>query len=170
MWVFDATPLVYLANVDRLWLLQHLDAPCVIPERVHEEVVTTGLDQEYPAARLVQHHVDACHFDVVSVDPTPLLSRLQDHRNLSDADAAVLAHADAHEGIAVMDDTYGRDVAASEDISTRGTASILFRLTAEGEIEPDDARDVIEAILGAGWYCAPDVYATILGTIDDLEA
>jgi len=29
---------------------------------------------------------------------------------------------------------------------------------------------VIDAMLGAGWYCAPDVYATILGTIDDLEA
>jgi predicted nucleic acid-binding protein len=170
MWVFDATPLIYLAKVDRLGLVQHLDAPCVIPERVHDEVVTTGLEQEYPAARHIEHHVDACHFDVVSVDPTPLLSRLQDHRNLSDADAAVLAHADAHEGIAVMDETYGQDVAASEDITTRGTAYIVLRLTAEGEIEPDEARDVIDAMLGAGWYCAPDVYATIFGTIDDFEA
>jgi predicted nucleic acid-binding protein len=170
MWVFDATPLLYLANVDRLGLLQHLDAFCVIPERVHDEVVKTGLEQEYPAARLVQHHVDACHLDVVSVDQTPLLSRLQNHRTLSDADAAVLAHADAHEGIAVMDETYGQDVAASEDITTRGTAYIVLRLTAEGEIEPDDARDVIDAILSAGWYCAPDIYATILGAIDDFEA
>ena len=69
-----------------------------------------------------------------------------------------------------MDETYGRDVAANEDITTRGTAYIVLRLTAAGEIEPDEARDVIDAMLGAGWYCAPDVYATILGTIDDLEA
>jgi predicted nucleic acid-binding protein len=69
-----------------------------------------------------------------------------------------------------MDDTYGRDVAASEDITTRGTAYIVLRLTAEGEIEPDDAREVIDAMLGAGWYCTPDVYATILGTIYDFEA
>jgi len=170
MWVFDATPLLYLANVDRLGLLQQLDASCVIPERVHDEVVTTGLEQEYPAARHIQHHVDACHLDVVSVDRTPLLSRLQDHRNISDADAAVLAHADAHDGVAVMDETYGQDVAASEGITTRGTAYIVLRLTAEGEIEPDDARDVIDAILSAGWYCAPDIYATILGAIDDFEA
>ena len=170
MWVFAVTPLLYLANVDRLGLVQHLDASCVIPERVHDEVVSTGLEQEYPAARHIQHHVDACHMDMVSVDQTPLLSRLQNHRNLSDADTAVLAHADAHEGIAVMDETYGQDVAASEDITTRGTAYIVLRLTAEGEIEPDDARDVIDAILGAGWYCAPDVYATILGAIDDFEA
>jgi len=69
-----------------------------------------------------------------------------------------------------MDETYSRDVAASEGITTRGTAYIVLRLTAEGEIEPDAARDVIDAILDAGWYCAPDVYATILGAIDDFEA
>ena len=170
MWVFAPTPLIHLAKVYRLGLVQHLDVSCVIPERVHEEVVTIGLEQEYPAARHIEHHVDACHFDVVSVDPTPLLSRLQNHRNLSDADAAVLSHADARDGVAVMDETYGRDVAVSEDITTRGTAYIVLRLTAEGEIEPDEARDVIDAILGAGWYCAPDVYATILGTIDDIGA
>ena len=170
MWVFDATPLIYLAKVDRLGLVQHLDAPCVIPERVHDEVVTTGLEQEYPDARRIERHIDAGHLNLISVDPTPLSSRLQDHRNLSDADAVVLAHADAHEGIAVMDDTYGRDVAASEDLTTRGTAYIVLRLTAAGEIEPGEARDVIDAMLGAGWYCTPDVYATILGTIDDFEA
>lgn len=118
MWVFDATPLIYLAKVDRLGIVQHLDAPCVIPERVHDEVVTTGLEQEYPNARRIERHVEARHLNLVSVDPTPILFRLQDHRSLSDADAAIITHTDAHEGIAVMDETYGRNLAASEDITT----------------------------------------------------
>ena len=45
MWVFDATPLIYLAKVDRLDLIQHLNEPCVIPDRVYEEVVETGIEQ-----------------------------------------------------------------------------------------------------------------------------
>jgi predicted nucleic acid-binding protein len=45
MWIFDATPLIYLTKVDRLELVQHLEERCVIPELVHDEVVETGLEE-----------------------------------------------------------------------------------------------------------------------------
>ena len=166
MWVFDATPLIYLAKVDRLALVEHLDASCVIPERVYEEVVETGLDQGYPDARRIERSVDADRVDTVSVETTPLLSRLQENNNLSDADVAVLACTDAHDGVAVMDETYGREVAAAEGITTRGTAYLVLKLASEGTISVDDARMVIDAMIDEGWYCAPDVYAKIVQKLE----
>ena len=168
MWVFDATPLISLVKVDRLALVQHLEASCVLPERVYEEVVETGLEQGYPDARRIERSVDADRFDIVSVETTPLLTRLQDNSNLSDADVAVLACADAHDGVAVMDETYGRDVAAAEGITTRGTAYLVLKLASEGAISVDDARTVIDAMIDEGWYCAPDVYAKIVQKLDSL--
>ena len=79
MWVFDATPLIYLAKVDHLTLVQQLDTSCVIPEGVYEEVVKTGLEQGYPDARRIERSIDADRFDIVSVESTALLSRLQDN-------------------------------------------------------------------------------------------
>jgi len=169
MWVFDATPLIYLAKVDRLALVQQLDGSCVLPERVYEEVVETGLEQGYPDARRIERSVDAAdRFDIVSVETTPLLSRLQDNSNLSDADVAVLTCADAHDGVAVMDETYGRDVAAAEGITTRGTAYLVLKLASEGAISVDDARTVIDAMIDEGWYCAPDVYTKIIQKLESL--
>ena len=168
MWVFDATPLIYLAKVDRLALVQQLDVSCVLPERVYAEVVETGLDQGYPDARRIERSVDADRFDIVSVETTPLLSRLQENSNLSDADVAVLACADANDGVAVMDETYGRDVAAAEGITTRGTAFLLLKLASEGTISVDEARTVIDAMIDEGWYCAPDVYAKIVQKLDSM--
>ena len=168
MWVFDATPLIYLAKVDRLALVQHLEASCVLPERVYEEVVETGLEQGYPDARRIERSVDADRFDILSVETTALLTRLQDNSNLSDADVAVLACADAHDGVAVMDETYGRDVAAAEGITTRGTAYLVLKLASEGTISVDDARTVIDAMIDEGWYCAPDVYAKIIQKLESL--
>ena len=89
MWVFDATPLIYLAKVDRLALVQHLE-------------------------------------------------------------------------------TYGRDVAAAEGITTRGTAYLVLKLASEGTLSVDDARTVIDAMIDEGWYCAPDVYAKIVQKLDSL--
>jgi predicted nucleic acid-binding protein len=102
MWVFDATPLIYLAKVQQLTLVDHLEAPCVIPELVYEEIVTTGLEEGY---------------------------------------------AGAHDGVAVMDETYGRDVATTEGITTRGTAFLVLKCTKQGAISSDDARTTIDAMI-----------------------
>jgi predicted nucleic acid-binding protein len=76
MWLFDATPLIYLAKVDRLALVQHLEPSCVLPERVYDEVVETGLKHGYPDARRIERSVDADRFDILSVETTALLTRL----------------------------------------------------------------------------------------------
>ena len=168
MWVFDATALIYLAKVDRLTLVQHFEESCVIPERVYAEVVEDGLEEGYPDARRIERSVDAEMFDVISVEVTPMLSRLKTNDSLSDADAAVLACADAHDGVAVMDETYGRDVASAEGITTRGTAYLILKLTKEGAIGADEARTVIDAMIDNGWYCAPDVYSRIIQKLESL--
>lgn len=169
MWVFDATPLIYLAKVDRLTLVQQLEATCVIPRRVYEEVVTTGLEEGYPDARRIERTVDAGQFDVVTVEATPLFSRLQTNDALSEADVAVLACAGASDGVAVMDETYGRDVAATEGITTRGTAYLVLKLAKEDSISVDEARTVIDAMIEAGWYCAPDVYAKMVQKLESFS-
>ena len=166
MWIFDATPLIYLAKVERLSLTQYVDKPRVIPERVYEELVQTGLEAGYPDARRIERHVASNLFDVVSVESTPLLSRLRTNEKLSDADVAVLAHTDAHDGVAIMDETYGRDVAASEGIPTRGTAYLVLKLAKQEAIDVEDARSLIDAMIDAGWYCSPGVYTKIVRTLE----
>jgi len=169
MWVFDATPLIYLAKAERLTLVEHLAASCVIPERVYEEVVGIGFEEGYPDARRIQRLVDADRFEVVSVEPTPLSSRLRENDNLSEADVAVLACADANDGIAVMDEAYGRDVASAEGITTRGTAFLVLKLAKEDVISGADARAVVDAMIDEGWYCAPDVHAKIVRKLEALS-
>jgi len=169
MWVFDATPLIYLAKVDRLALVQHLDEPRVLPDRVYEEVVTTGVEEGYPDARRIEQQVEATRFEIKSVASTSLLAQLESNPNLSEADAAVLACAAIHDGIAVMDETYGRDVATTEGITTRGTAYLVLKFAQSGAISVAEARRVIDAMIDAGWYCAPDVYTRIIGKLDSFS-
>lgn len=168
MWIFDATPLIYLAKVDQLSLLEALDGSCVIPEQVYDEVVETGIEQGYQDARQIEQRVEDGLFDVVSVEATNIRTRLDKNDKLSQADVAVLAFANANDGIAVMDESYGRDVAATENVETRGTAFLVLRLVSDGAISSEEARDVIDDMLDAGWYCAPDVYRRIVQKIDSI--
>lgn len=162
MWVFDATPLVYLAQVDRLESITALDSECFIPKRVYEEVVTTGIEHGYPDARRIEQCVDDGLFDVVTVDETAAYAKLSRNPNLSDADIAVLVLADELNGTAIMDERYGREVAATERISSRGTAYVLLSLIKEGILTTDEVQSTIDAMIDAGWYCSPSLYATIV--------
>ncbi|WP_458189468.1 DUF3368 domain-containing protein [Haladaptatus sp. NG-WS-4] len=169
MWVFDATPLIYLGKADALTHLSALEAPRFIPEAVYDEVVTAGLDHDYPDARRIERQVDAGTFEVVPVDETPISNRLRQNPNLSEADIDVLVLAAERDAIAVMDEQYGRDVAATEEIQTRGTAYLLLSLVKQDAITVDEARGTIETMLDFGWYCAPNLYAQIIAKLDSFR-
>jgi predicted nucleic acid-binding protein len=168
MFVFDATPLIYLAKAERLSLLSRLDASRLIPQRVYEEVVTVGLDAGYPDARRIEQSVEEGAFDVVSVPENALFERLRGNPNVSDADVAVLALAADQGATAVMDDAYGRDIADVEGIKTRGTAYLVLSLVRDDELEADDARETLEAMLDAGWHCSPSLYSKLLSKLDEV--
>lgn len=168
MFVFDATPLIYLASTERLHLLDGHPEACVVPEPVYEEVVTTGIEEGHPDARRLQRAIDEDVFEVVAVTPVnDAFDRIRDNERFSDADAAVLAVADERDATAVMDERYGRAVADAEGIETRGTAYLVLERLRDGEIDAEEARETIDAMLDAGWYCSPDVYARILEAIDE---
>lgn len=169
MYVFDATPLIYLAKAERLALLGALEAPRLVPEPVYDEVVVAGLEQGHADARRVERAVDDDVLDVVPVGETDAFERFAGNPNLSEPDAAVLAVADDRDATAVVDEQYGRDVADAAGIRTRGTAYLVVRLLETGAVSADEARSTIDDMVDSGWYCAPDLYAAILRTIDEVS-
>ncbi|GAB3040232.1 DUF3368 domain-containing protein [Natronobiforma cellulositropha] len=168
MWVFDATPLIYLATVDRVGYVRQLRGRRVIPARVYDEVVTRGLEEGYPDARRLERAVENSEFEVQTVEETALTDRLQQNPTLSDADIAVLTCAATKDGTAVMDEAAGRSAAAVEGIETRATAYLVCSLAKQGKIETAAARETVDAMVDAGWYCAPDLYAKIVRTLESL--
>lgn len=169
MWVFDASPLIYLGKAGRLGKVRHLQGDCLVPERVHEEVVERGLEHDYADARRVQQHVEEDVLSVREATGSDWFETFRDVDALSDADAAVLALTAAVDGTAVMDEATGREVAAVEGVETRGTAYLVVRLVAQGAFSADEGRETIDAMLDAGWYCAPDLYAKIRRKLDALD-
>lgn len=169
MYVFDATPLIYLATVNRLALLEDSATTCVVPERVYEEVVTVGIKQDHADARRIERAAADGVFDRRSVTDMALFERLQENERLSDADAAVLTIAADADATAVMDEQYGRDVAAAEGIETKGTAYLVLRSLQQGYFTPEEARTTIDEMMDAGWYCAPNLYAKLVQKIEEYE-
>jgi len=69
---------------------------------------------------------------------------------------------------AVMDEAYGRTGAEVEGIQMRGTAYRVLSLFSDGELSTGDGKEMLDAMLDAGWYCQPDLYAKLLAKLDEL--
>jgi len=170
-WIFDATPLIYLAKADRLGVVETLSDPRLVPERVYREVVTEGIEAGYDDARRIERAVDDGYLDVVEVDrdDSGVATRLDRHAGLSDADVAVLACADARDGVAVMDEAAGRSAAAVEGVETRGTAYVVLSAVKREKLSAEEGRTAIDAMIDRGWYVAPDLYAKIVRKLESFE-
>jgi len=169
MHVFDATPLIYLATVERLSLVvDHVSRP-MVPEPVHEEVVVDGIEAGHADARRIERAIETGQLRVVPVTDTETFERIAQNDRLTTADAVVLAVAAAEDATAVMDEQYGRDVADAEGIETRGTAFLVLRLLRDDVIEAAEARTILDDMVDAGWYCAPNLYAKLLAKIEELS-
>ncbi|HKJ59584.1 MAG TPA: DUF3368 domain-containing protein [Halobacteriales archaeon] len=168
MLVFDATPLIYLATVERLGMVGLLGQNCVIPEPVYDEVVTVGVEAGHPDARRVEQAVEDGVFEVRDVDESELVRRLEGNPNLSDADASVIALAAENDGIAILDERYGRTTAETEGVETRGTVWIVLLLVRDGELSAEEAREIVDEMVEAGWYCSTDLYSRIVRKLEEM--
>lgn len=169
MWVFDATPLIYLAKVDRLTIVSNLEERCYIPQQIQAKVVTAGIEEGDTDARRIEQSIDAGLFEVITVDDSPLTARLHQNPNLSDADVAVLGCAASRDAVAVMDEAAGRTAAEVEAIETRGTAYLDLLCAKRGHVSVSEARTTIDAMIDAGWYCAPNLYTKLVRKLESFE-
>jgi len=163
VYVLDATPLIYLAKAESLDVFDSFEV--VTTEGVHEEVVVDGKEAEAPDARRVERYE-------VSVQEAPndeTYRRLSNSGKLSDVDAEVLALANSEDATAVMDEKRGRTVAKVEGINVRGTAFLLLRSVKNGEKTAEEAREILDEMVDAGWYCSTSFYAGILDKLDEMD-
>lgn len=168
--VFDATPLIYLVKVDRLGLVADLDGRNLIPEAVYDEVVIAGMQGGYQDARRIDRAVEDDTFEVVSVDrdDSPVADGLSRHPGLSEADVDVLVCAETREAMAIMGEAAGRSAATVDGIETRGTAFLVLTAVKEGIIKTAAGREIIDGMIEAGWYLAPDLYTKVIRKLESL--
>jgi len=162
VYVLDATPLIYLGKMDALEVLDGFDV--VTTRKVYDEVVTCGKEAGAPDARRVEKY----DLNIVEAPENETHERLTDAPGLSDADASVLALVDERNATAVMDEKRGRSVADAEGIGVRGTAFLLLSAVKQDELTADRAREILDGMVDAGWYCSTSFYSKIVRKLEEL--
>ena len=145
-WVINASPLIFLAKIDALPLLQQLAREVVVPFSVLCEVAAGGGMAGYRPMELPQW----LHLR----DDLPLPAEIAGW-DLGAGESQVLAHTVMAGDEAVLDDLQGRGCARALGVPATGTLGVLLRAKKLGMIPA--ARPLIEDLLRSGLYLSRDL-------------
>jgi len=154
-WVVNASPLIFLAKIDALPLLQQLAGEVLVPFSVRDEVLATTrkprLTIELP--------------DWLSLrEDLPLLPEIAGW-DLGAGESQVLAHALASGSEAVLDDFEARQCARALGVPTTGTLGVILRAK-KSKLIPE-ARPLLEELLRRGLYLSKDVLEQALKEVGE---
>lgn len=149
-WVVNASPLIFLAQINALPLLKHLAEEVRVPVSVRDEV-------------LAKKPIELPHWLTLKED-LPLPSEIAGW-DLGAGESQVLIHALVSHSEAVLDDFQGRQCARALGVPMTGTLGVILRAKKSGLVP--EARPLIEELLRRGLYLSKDLVEQSLSEIGE---
>jgi predicted nucleic acid-binding protein len=152
--VVDSSPLILLAKIEALELLDRLADEIAIPAAVRAEV-----------AKQSAFSLELGRFSK-SVVPNVAVPEEVAGWDLGAGETQVLAFAAAHPGHeAVLDDLEARRCGRSLGVPLTGTLGIILRAKQAGLVEA--ARPLVDELVRKGAYLSPELIAAALATVGE---
>jgi len=153
--VSNTSPIVNLAAIGRLDLLEQLYGTVIIPQAVYREIVVLGAGQ--PGAMEVSTLVWIEARDVMN---RALVTALQTNLDEGEAEAIALA-IEVGADLFLLDERRGRSVASSFGLHFVGLLGVLIEAKHKGYIS--GVKSVLDDLIAkAGFWVSEQLYARVL--------
>ncbi|KXA90954.1 hypothetical protein AKJ63_01510 [candidate division MSBL1 archaeon SCGC-AAA259D18] len=153
MIVSDASPLIYLAKINRLDLLYDIFETVHIPERVRVEVVDRGKELGESDALIIENAIESGWIEVSQVEPLKVPIELEE----GEIAALSLAKRMGIEEV-LVDEVPARKAARMLDLRPRGTLYVLLKDVERGKTSLDGFLEVLDELAGEGFRLKEEVY------------
>ena len=154
--VTNASPLIYLALLNRFSLLRRFFDTVYLPEGVFQEVVVRGHGQ--PGAADTETALSDGWMQCAIVGNRIAVDGLLTELHLGEAEAIVLAREKNIRRI-LLDDRAARAQASMMDLTVTGTIGVLLLAQASGEIS--NIQDDLDRLIQENFRIAPALYARL---------
>jgi len=152
--VSNSSPLIHLAKIGKLILLEDLFNEIIVPEAVHKECVVEGRNRD-DAVKISE----AVWIKIQKIRDNKLKRALMMELDEGEAETIVLALEQSADLI-LLDDYDARKVARSFGLKVTGTIGILIKAKQEGKIR--SLKKEINGLMKSGFWIDRELYKRIL--------
>ena len=169
--VSDATPLIYLARLSELRLLNDLYGQVQIPPEVKTEVVDRGEEKGYPDAYVIEEALNGGWLvvDGLSDENRRKSVVLSEMTGIDIGEAQVILLAKQKDNDEVLiDQSNAREAARHLGLKPRGTIFVIVAATKRELITKEVARRLLAELIEANFYMSAKIYRDALSAIEKL--
>ena len=167
MIISDSSPLIHLAKIGWLTLLNKLFKRVIIPKSVFEEVVIKGEEKGYFDAKIIrkatEEWIEIRGLNKEELEELHALLKISP-MGLAEGEAITLAK--SMKLPLLIDDTTGQEIAKSLNIETYWTTSVILRAYYEQLITKQDAKKIIEDLINSGLRVKADVIVKLIKILE----
>ena len=157
--VSNASPLIFLAKIDRLDLLENYEM--IIPKQVYSEIKEgekSGREDSYKIKSLIEN-------GTIKVDEISINKELEKH-NLGEGERAAISLAiDQKISLILLDERKARRVAKFYNLYPKGTVGILSEALKKNKINKNEFRDSIHKLIKEGYRINEELIMDLLKEI-----
>lgn len=157
--IANSTPLIYLAKLGKISLLQSLFSKIYIPKAVKYEVVDQGKEHNEPDAVIVEQAIQEGWIIVKKTEPLAILREMG--IDLGELEAISLA-IEMKQKEVLLDQTHARIAAEMVGLTPRGTLFVLLRALKENKINLKEYRLLLESLIIVGFRMSAELYLNAL--------
>ncbi|NOX61772.1 MAG: DUF3368 domain-containing protein [Chloroflexi bacterium] len=157
--VTNASPLIYLALLNRFSLLHRLFSEVYLPEAVYEEVVVRGSGQ--PGAKETQIAIDDGWLRRIAVQDRIAVENLLDELDIGEAETLVLAR-EINVRRVLLDDRAARNKAGLVGLAVTGTVGVLLLARKVGVI--DSIQGDLDQLIESNFRISRELYDRLVGS------
>lgn len=154
MIVSNSTILIFLAKIDKLFLLKELFKKILIPEEVEKEVVKEGKKRNYIDAIEVEKAINEKWIIVEKINIDPMLKDI----GIDKGEAEAITLAKKKNLPILLDQTHARHAAKLLELKPRGTIYVLLRALKKGFISYDNYELALLDLIDIGFRMSQEVY------------
>jgi predicted nucleic acid-binding protein len=155
--VSDTSPLLNLALIERLTLLESQFPSVTVPRQVWQEL--TDGDAGLDAVRALR---DDGFLTVVEVEESDLFTEI--FYELDYGETAAICHGIEREAdLVLLDEKDGRRVARRHGLTVTGVIGILLRAAKNGDVE---LKQELDSLREAGFWISDDLYSKIISEVE----
>lgn len=169
--VSNATPLIYLARIGKLSLLQKIFNQVQIPPEVKIETIDQGKAEKYSDAYIIEEALNQGWLKEhkLTQENTKKAKALMEITgiDLGESQVIILAKQKKEKEV-LIDQSDVRKVAKHLGLNPRGTIYVIITATKNNLITKEEAKQTLAKLLNANFYLSAKTYHEALKAIEKL--
>jgi predicted nucleic acid-binding protein len=160
--ICNSSPIIGLAKVGRLDIIENLYREIIVPEAVFDELIIKGEDKEETAE--ITKLFDRNIVTVQKVSNRNLIRALRKDLDYGESEVIVLA-LELQADLVVLDEKEARDMAEFYNLKKIGLLGILIRAKERGLIS--SVKEYMDRLIKAGFRIDKNLYELIAVSLDE---